>query len=173
VVANTYVETATVQLLLPATVLVRIQERQPVILWQSGGLNYEVTASGEVLGVARNTDPAALVVYDTRNLPLTPGVFVDPDALQLAQILHLRVPAEIGFTPSRYEWDPYYGLSMYRDGRQIALGRLNDPALPLDVKLATLKPLVEDGTDYTLLDLRSLKPYYRAPTPTPTATPTP
>lgn len=169
---NSYVATATVQLLLPAQVIVRIQEREAVILWNSAGTNYEITASGEVLGPARGNDSDALVIYDTRPTSLSAGANVDIDALELAQTLHLRVPGEVGWTPTRYEWDPYYGLSIYNGAQQVAFGRMDNPNVPLETKIATLKAIANDGTVWTFLDLRPAKPYYRTP-PQPTPTPTP
>jgi cell division protein FtsQ len=169
---NTYVATATVDVLLPAQVIVHVQEREAVILWNSAGTNYEVTANGEVLGPARSDTTSALIIYDTRPAALAAGTRVDVDALELAQALNLRVPAEIGWQPSRYEWDPYYGLSLYNGAQQVAFGRMQDPNVPLDTKLATLKAVAHDGTVWTFLDLRPEKPYYRTP-PQPTATPEP
>lgn len=169
---NTYVATATVNLLLPAQVLVQVQEREAVILWNSAGTNYEITADGGVLGPARSDAPSAIIIYDTRTTALAAGTNVDIDALELAQTLNLRIPAEVGWTPSRYEWDPYYGLSLYNGAQQVAFGRLQDPNVPLDTKIATLKLVANDGTVWTFLDLRPEKPYYRTP-PQPTATPTP
>ncbi len=169
---NSYVATVNVNLLLPAQVQVQVQEREAVILWNSAGTNYEITADGAVLGPARSYAATAIIIYDTRPTPLAAGTNVDIDALELAQTLNLRVPAEIGWTPSRYEWDPYYGLSLYNGEQQVAFGRMQDPNVALDTKIATLKAVANDGTVWTFLDLRPEKPYYRSP-PQPTATPTP
>lgn len=170
VVQNTYVNTATVQVLLPAQVIVRVQEREAAIVWNTAGNNYEIAGDGEILGPARTLDPQSLVIYDTRTVPITTGAYIDVDALDLAQTLNLRLPREMGLAPTRYEWDPYYGLSVYDGARQIAFGRMADPAVSLEVKLSTLKTLLDEGTTWTFLDLRPAKPYYRpvvAPTPTP------
>ncbi len=175
VASSTYVVTAPVTVLLPDRVLIRVQEREAAILWSSQGTNYEVTADGRVLGTARITNTAALtsalVVYDTRQTPLSAGDQIDSDALELVQTLQLRIPAELGWTPSRYEWDPYYGIMIYNGERKIALGRMADERMPLDTKLAVVDSLDND-TSWIFLDVRSTKPYYRgAVTPTPTPEP--
>ena len=168
---NTYVATATVNLLLPARVLVNVQEREAAIVWNTSGVNYEVTADGAVLGASRELTTTNLVVYDTRPIALAAGERVDSDALSLAQTLHLRVPTEIGWQPTRYEWDPYYGFSIYDGQRQIVFGRMQDPDVPFETKLATLRALQAENTGWIFLDLRPTKPYYRTPAPTATATP--
>ena len=164
---NTYVVTAPTTVLLPDQVLIRVQEREAVIFWHVAGINYEVAATGEVLGPARSTADNALVVFDTRTTPITTGMHIDSDALELVQILHLRIPEELGWTPTRYEWDPYYGISLYNDQRQIAFGRLADQRMPLDAKLAVIDQL-NQNSEWVFLDVRSTKPYYRGQsTPTP------
>lgn len=170
VAQNPYIYTATVDLRLPNVVLIQVQEREAVIVWNSLGNNYEVTADGVVLGPSKTITNTTLIIYDTRQIPIEIGANVDIDALDLAQALNLRVPAEIGWTPTRYEWDPYYGLSIFNNTQQIVFGRLNDKKVSLDQKLAILKKITEGGEAWTFLDVRPEKPYYR-PVVTPTATP--
>ncbi|MCA0353450.1 MAG: FtsQ-type POTRA domain-containing protein [Chloroflexi bacterium] len=167
---NPYVATASVQLRIPARVLVRVQERQAAVVWNMGGTNYEVTAGGEVLGLATSITTATLVIYDTRTIPISAGSYIDTDALNLAQTLYLRIPKELGWQPTRYEWDPYYGLSVYNDTNQAVFGRLAEQQVSLDLKLATLQQVQASNTAWTFIDLRPEKPYYRPQaTPTPTA----
>ncbi|WP_110514630.1 cell division protein FtsQ/DivIB [Herpetosiphon llansteffanensis] len=165
---NPYVATATVQLRIPARVLVRVQERQAAVVWNVGGTNYEVTAGGEVLGLATSITTATLIIYDTRTIPISAGSYIDTDALNLAQTLYLRIPKELGWQPTRYEWDPYYGLSVYNDTKQAVFGRLAGEPISLDRKLATLQQVQTSDTAWIFIDLRPEKPYYR-----PQATPTP
>ncbi|HYF65807.1 MAG TPA: FtsQ-type POTRA domain-containing protein [Herpetosiphonaceae bacterium] len=168
---NTYVATATVNVLLPNRVIVQVQERQAAVVWNAAGVNYEVTGDGEVLGPVSVLTGTNIMINDTRTQPLTPGMRIDVDALNLAQTLHLRVPAELGWTPTRYEWDPYYGLSIYNQGQQVVFGRMEDPDVPFDLKLTTLRTLQRERTAWIFLDLRPNKPYYRSPAPPPTPTP--
>jgi cell division protein FtsQ len=171
VARNSYVAAVTVNVLLPDRVLVQVQERQAAVLWNAAGVNYEVTSDGEVLGPAGVISGTNILINDTRPQPLAAGDRVDVDALDLAQSLHLRVPAEIGWTPTRYEWDPYYGLSIYNQAQQVVFGRMEDPEVPLDLKLTTLRTLQQERTAWIFLDLRPSKPYYRSPAPPPTPTP--
>ncbi len=167
---NPYVATATVQLRIPARVLVRVQERQAAVVWNVSGTNYEVTAGGEVLGLASSITTATLIIYDTRTIPISAGSYIDTDALNLAQTLYLRIPKELGWHPTRYEWDPYYGLSVYNDTKQAVFGRLAEQPISLDRKLATLQQVQTSDTAWIFIDLRPEKPYYRPQaTPTPTA----
>lgn len=167
---NPYVAGATVNVLLPDRVIVQVQERQAAVIWNAAGVNYEVTSDGEVLGPAGVLSGTNILINDTRTEPLTPGLRVDVDALNLAQALHLRVPAEIGWTPTRYEWDPYYGLSIYNQAQQVVFGRMEDPEVSFDLKLTTLRTLQRERTEWIFLDLRPSKPYYRSPAPPPTPT---
>lgn len=162
-IENAYIASASVELALPDLVRIRIVERRPEVRWQAGGVQYLVDAGGKVLGPAQEAAPAeALVVADTHHPALKPNDQLDPDAVRLAQELALRLPVELGFTPSQIGWD--YGLGVFVRGplgQTIVFGRSEH----LERKLAVLNVLLQDQTAFTYLDLRPSNPFYqnRAP----------
>lgn len=97
------------------------------------------------------------VVDTTPNRPLKVRDYVDPDAVELARRVVLRA-TELPQPIARIEWDAGQGVSLIMsEGRQVILGHSND----LDRKLATLRFLLGDGTQFTKLDLRPNAPYYK------------
>jgi cell division protein FtsQ len=54
VAQSPYVERVSARVVLPATVLVRVQERQPAMRWQSGDVVYDVAQDGRILAAAPN-----------------------------------------------------------------------------------------------------------------------
>jgi cell division protein FtsQ len=181
-----YVERASARLVLPDRLEVTIAERKPDVRWIHAGTTYAVTWNGLIVddrpqSVAQETitptdmlsgtDPSALaaksapagastvtIVDTTPNRPLKVGDYVDADALELARRVSLRAPAELPAPITRIEWDSGLGLSLiFGEGRQVVLGRSTD----LDRKLATLRHLLADGTQFSYLDLRPTTPYYR------------
>ncbi|GIV97067.1 MAG: cell division protein FtsQ [Herpetosiphonaceae bacterium] len=159
---SSYIESATVTLALPNHVTIIVGERQPAIRWSAGGTPFLVDKSGLVLGPAEPSGEDALVVIDTSHAVLQQGDQLDPDALELARVLWIRLPQELNLKPKRIEWDIGYGISVITESdQQIAFGRKDDKKVPLDVKIATLQQLIADGTPFQFLDLRPALPYYR------------
>lgn len=154
-----YVERAEVQVLLPDITTIRVIERRPEVRWLAGGVQYLVDGTGKVLGTAQEpAEPDVLVIVDNSNLQLQPGDRLDPDALNLSRTLAVRLPGELGFTPAQIGWD--IGLGVYARsgaGQTIVFGQSE----ALDRKLAVLNYLLQDGTAFTYLDLRSSTPYYQ------------
>lgn len=177
---NVYIDSVRVETRLPDQVLVTVTERRPEVRWQIGALQYLVDSTGKVLGPApadaagsANTNAAAaedgthtdavtgqpfLVIVDRSTGNLAPGDRVDPDALQLARSLQARLPAELNFTPAMIGWDFVLGVYVLAPGGQtIIFGQAAD----LDRKLLILDQLLQDGTEFTYLDLRPANPFYQ------------
>jgi cell division septal protein FtsQ len=96
------VESARVEVRLPGTLAVTIDERQPVLVWQVGTDRFLVDADGLVFGkLSGSPSPAAagLPVIDdrrVRSLVLEVGDDLDPVDLDAATRLASLVPADIG-----------------------------------------------------------------------------
>ncbi len=170
-----YIEQAGVAVSLPDRLTITVGERRPEVRWRLGGTLYLVDASGLVLDSA-TTAPLTntLVIEDRSKRALQPNDRVDPDALKLARLLSLRLPAELGLTPAQIGWDIGTGVFVTTaDGRTVVFGQTDN----LDGKLAILGMLLKDQTPFTYLDLRPNTPFYRnEPTstpPAPEATPEP
>jgi cell division protein FtsQ len=160
---NAYVASASLELALPDQALIRLVERQPEVRWLAGGVQYLVDGTGKVLGPAREEAAAdVLVITDSSHLQLEPNEQIDIDAVRLAQSLALRLPVELGLTPTQVGWD--YGLGVYvrsPQGQTIVFGRSEE----LQRKLAILEVLIADGTPFTYLDLRPATPFYQNTAP--------
>jgi cell division protein FtsQ len=160
---NAYVASAGLELALPDQAVIRLVERRPEVRWQAGGVQYLVDGTGKVLGPAREAAAAdVLVITDSSHLQLEPNDQIDIDAVRLAQSLALRLPVELGLTPTQVGWD--YGLGVYvrsPQGQTIVFGRSEE----LQRKLAILEVLMADGTSFTYLDLRPATPFYQNTAP--------
>jgi cell division protein FtsQ len=172
---SAYIEDARVSVLLPDQLTISVSERRPEVRWQSGATLYLLDAAGRVLDTDSSTPLTdTLVIEDGSNRPLQPNDTVDPDALALGRVLSLRLPAELGLRPMHIGWDLSRRIFVTTaDNRQIIFGTSEQ----LDSKLAVLGTLLNDGTAFTLLDLRPSTPFYRndaPPAPQPAeATPQP
>ncbi|WP_026370128.1 cell division protein FtsQ/DivIB [Kallotenue papyrolyticum] len=121
------------------------------------------TAAAEAAPTAVTAEPTPEVVRQveivdtTPNRELKPGDRVDPDALEVARRIMLRIE-ELPAPLQRIEWDAGLGVSLIvADGRQVVIGRSER----LEEKLAILTYLLQQGTNFRFLDLRPTTPYYR------------
>ncbi len=64
VAQSPYVERVSARVVLPATVLVRVQERQPAMRWQSGNVVYDVAQDGRILATAPAESSPSLAASD-------------------------------------------------------------------------------------------------------------
>lgn len=156
---NSYVESVQVQIALPDRATIRIVERRPEVRWLAGGVQYLVDGRGQVIAAAQEpAETDVLVIVDNSHLALKPNEQLDIDALTLARTLALRLPNDLGFTPSQIGWD--IGLGVYvrsATNQTIIFGQSEH----LERKLATLDFLLKDNTAFTYLDLRPSNPFYQ------------
>ncbi|HMO56418.1 MAG TPA: FtsQ-type POTRA domain-containing protein [Roseiflexaceae bacterium] len=163
---NAYVEQAAARVLLPDQLDILIIERRPDVRWQVGGERYLVDSSGLVLG--NDTTGAVtntLVIEDHSGLVIEPGMKIDREALHLSRELALRLPTELGISVASIGWDLQQGITITTNDQQLIIFGSEER---LDEKFAVLRTLRDDGTIFTMLDLRPATPYYRqdaAPTP--------
>jgi|HigsolmetaAR202D_1030399.scaffolds.fasta_scaffold00514_4 cell division protein FtsQ len=157
--ASAYVEQASVNVFLPGTAVVRVIERQPDMRWQVGGVQYLVDATGKVLDAATTPpDEGTLVIVDRGVGSLQANDQVDPDALELARLLSLRLPQELNLVPSQIGWDIALGVYITTASDQtIVFGQTDN----LDRKLLILNRLLSEQTAFSYLDLRPSNPFFR------------
>jgi cell division protein FtsQ len=159
---NAYVEQADAFVTMPDRLTLIIRERRPEIHWQSGGQRFLVDADGRVLGSESTTSLTnTLVIEDRSGKPVAANDRLDPTMLDLARDISLRMPNELGQTPSAIAWAPDTGVVIELPGKVIIFGRNNN----LDRKISIVSMLLRDGTAFTLLDLRPDTPYYRNDVP--------
>src|SRR5262249_34047617 len=150
--SSAYIEQASVEVLLPDRAIVTLVERQPDVRWQLGGLQYLVDAAGKVLDVAKTpAEPGTLVIADNRCksatscAPLASNDQVDPDALDLARRLSLRLPTDLKLKPTQIGWDIALGIYITTPaGQTIVFGQTEN----LERKLAVLSYLLQDKTRF-------------------------
>lgn len=157
--ASAYVEQASVNVFLPGTAVVRVIERQPDMRWQVGGIQYLVDATGKVLDAATTPpDEGTLVIVDRGIGSLQANDQVDPDALELARLLSLRLPQELNLVPNQIGWDIALGVYVTTASDQtIIFGQTSN----LDRKLLILNRLLSEQTAFSYLDLRPSNPFFR------------
>ncbi|HEX8681850.1 MAG TPA: FtsQ-type POTRA domain-containing protein [Ardenticatenaceae bacterium] len=140
----------------PANVRVRVEERQPMAVWQTGDQNLFVDGEGVLFGL-RGDARGMLVIRDLSGTPAEMGSKVDPQVVRSAQELAQRVPGRMAF-----DWEPGLGLSFVTDGGwRVAFG----DHTRLDVKVASFHAFqsqIQPEKKVLFLDLSVPEhPYYR------------
>ncbi len=103
------VAAATVSVRLPATLAVRLEEREPILVWRAGERRYLVDADGHLFAKLGDHPPASVtklpVVEDRRaaSAGLSIGSTLDPVDLDAATRLASLVPGDIGSQGSRLD----------------------------------------------------------------------
>jgi cell division protein FtsQ len=156
------IRSATVRRQWPRRLVVTVEERTPVAVWQNGGVSFAVDADGVVLEAA--PDPSMVAIMQTDGASsLAPDDRVDRDAVSLALQVRDILPQRTGLRVQRFEWTQATGLDIVTvDGPRVRWGDSDG----LDYKLATLKGILDQvrkqNSTVTEVDLRSPShPFYR------------
>jgi cell division septal protein FtsQ len=151
------VRSAHVKIRLPARVIVTVEERAPVILWQTGDVSWWVDAEGVIF--PPRADPSdTLTIIDTDAQPVSPGEALDPSIIETAQslrrllpelpVMHYSRATGVSFTTGE-GWPVYLG-----DGRDM------DEKLTILVNLR--KDLLARGVTPEFIDVRFIeRPFYK------------
>lgn len=127
------VKTARVQRSLPNRVVLTVEGRLPVAVWQIGQTDYVVDDDGFVLDAAVMGGLPAIAQLDGPPT-LAVGDRVDGDAVRLAMRLGSLVPAEIGQRIARFEYSSTAGFDVITErGPRVRLGDGQNLAYKLDV----------------------------------------
>lgn len=139
----------------PKTIRIRISERVAWGYWKSGQNLYPIDVEGLVLEgvtppegatVIEDTDPAASI---------SPGDYVDQDAVFLAQVLLKRVPETVSPAVGAIEYSSETGLSLQTSaGYRVVIGDSQNFDYKLSVWKALEAELGPEGMAGHVLDLR-------------------
>lgn len=135
----------------PDTIVVRIEERQAVLVWETADQSFLVDADGDVLGQPDAAAPPPLPRL--RTLPGIPvpmtGGRVANDPIRATLALNERLPMEAGLTQAAISLDPVAGLIVQAGTWRALVG--NDEHLGR--KLAVLKQMLQQQS-WSEADLR-------------------
>ncbi len=128
----------------PGTLVVRVDERQAALIWETANRSYLVDTTGAVLG---QLDPsAAPPLPHLRARAGIPdpviGERVDATVVRAGLALNARLPADVGMTEAAIVLDPTLGMAVQTARGQVTVG--NDELLGR--KLAVLKVLLRDSS---------------------------
>jgi len=135
----------------PGTIVVRIEERQPVLIWEAADQSFLVDADGDVLGqpdTAASRPLPRLQAVPGVPIPVIGGRVAD-GPIRAAVALNARLPAETGLTEAAITLDPVAGLIVQTGTWRAVVG--NDELL--GKKLAILKQILAQRS-WTEADLR-------------------
>jgi cell division protein FtsQ len=151
------VRSAQVKVRLPARVTVTVEERTPVILWQTGDAHWWVDAEG-VIFPPRADLSNALTIIDTDAQPVSPGETLDPGIIQTAQSLRRLLPELPVMNYSRAT-----GASFTTgEGWPVYLGDGHDMDAKLTILVNLRKDLLARGVTPEFIDVRFVeRPFYR------------
>jgi len=153
VAAHPAVASAEVRTEFPDRVVVRVQERVPVLAWQAGEQAVLVDQQGWV--IALGFDPNLPRVVQTEgDLPRV-GAQISPELIQAIQVVQER----LGERLTMVAYEPRLGLTAHlTEGRTVVLG--GSDRLPL--KLNVLDAALSLPDHWSQLDLREPeRPYYQ------------
>ncbi len=135
----------------PDTLVVRIEERQAVLVWDAADQSYLVDEAGDVLGQPdANAPPSLPHLQALAGVPIpTTGGRVSSEPIRAVLALNERLPSDVGLTQAAVTLDPVLGLTVQTGTWRAVLG--NDEYL--GKKLALLKQLLRQPP-WTEADLR-------------------
>lgn len=153
----------TVETRLPNSVIIRVQERRPAVVWVIGdGTPLLVSDDHVVVGDASTLD-GFVTIFDRG--PMTDSVKVGKimpvvmaDAADTAQQIYLTLPAATGLQLRQLEWAPDDGITAITAvGQRIEFGT----GEKLDQKIKIVQSVVEQsaqsGKAWAVLDVRSVE----------------
>ena len=151
------VRLAHVKVRLPARVIVTVEERTPVILWQTGDAQWWVDVEG-IIFPPRADLSNALTIIDTDAQPVSPGESLDPTIIQTAQSLRRLLPELPVMNYSRVT-----GISFTTgEGWPVYLGDGHDMDAKLTILVNLRKDLMARGITPEFIDVRFIeRPFYR------------
>jgi cell division septal protein FtsQ len=154
------IKVVTVSLALPARVVIKVAERQPELLWQTGQTVWWVDQEGTVVPPKSDLTDMLRIIDDDRQ-PLQPGYQIDADIVKGARTLRVLVPEVSIIRYSRAR-----GLTVATpEGWPVYLGEGDEVKAKLVVLTAVLADLKERNITPAYVDLRDpLRPVYRPAT---------
>jgi cell division protein FtsQ len=158
---NPIVKSVQVHRRFPDKVILNIEERKPFALWQTREGLFVVDREGVVLGDAIPARPLLTIVAEDSDLRV--GSQVPARVMALAQDLAVRLPDEVGITPSEFHYSPSQGLAVVtKAGWRAVFGDERDLSFKLAVLGRLLEKAKEERLELSYIDLRyGYRPYLR------------
>lgn len=157
---------ATVKPTLVGTVYVTVEERVPVLVWESNGRLALADAEGLALRevsppLSEREEWRALPVVHATGGPVLVGGRIDPLAVQVVRAVTPALDS-LGLSEGRLEYQPGAGVSVVGPAHRVTLGSADRIDAKLDAYRAIRRYLDETRTSAQLVDLRSPEsPYFR------------
>ena len=150
---------AHVQARLPNVISVRVEEREPVVVW--AGAERPVLTDRTGLALRDEARPLP-TIYAPEGPVIEAGGRIDGDIVRMGQSLAPRLEA-LGLMGARLEYRPASGMSIVAPGSpRIALGFPEDLEAKLAAYSAIRAHLEQTRTPADLIDVRFLqRPYFR------------
>ncbi len=152
-----YVLRARVSARLPAQVNITVQEREPVAVWESGGVRYAVDAEGVLIPAPSVPGDTPLIqAMDAR--PMQPGQRVPAEAVQMAVQLRALRP---DVTTFMYQPDRGVGLKTPQGWPAWFGTQADDLATRVTTLTVLTRQLEAERVKVEYIDLRFRQPYYK------------
>jgi cell division protein FtsQ len=151
------IKSAAVSVSLPAEVTIKVVERQPELLWQTGETTWWVDQEGTIVPPKENVEGMLRIIDDDQQ-PVEPGHQVELNIIKGAQRLRLLAPDVSIIRYSRLN-----GLTVATpEGWPVFLGNGDEIKAKLVVLTALLADLKERNTTPAYIDVRNpLRPVYQ------------
>ncbi|MGC9359659.1 MAG: cell division protein FtsQ/DivIB [Anaerolineae bacterium] len=143
-------EDVSVETRLPNLVLIQVQERSPVMVWESGGGRWWMDETGNVLGKALGSQGLITVEDALGHMP-SPDAYVPGVPWKMAR----DVARQLGATPRFYFQEQGLTLYVHVQGNDMPayLGSQGDGAVKAAVLEALVERLESEGLQPAYLDL--------------------
>jgi cell division protein FtsQ len=157
--AHPAVHTAHVRLLLPNSILVSIEERVPVAVWNSGAQQFLVAEDGLLFREGSGPLPS---IYAPSLPNARVSDRVDASTIGVARNIASRLDS-LGISDARLEYEPNGGISLVgSEPPRVALGSGDRLEARLEAYQRIRRYLAETGNPAGLIDVRFLeRPYFR------------
>ncbi len=154
------IKAATVSLVLPARVVIKVTERQPELLWQTGQTMWWIDQEGTVVPPKADRTDMMRIIDDDRQ-PLQAGYQIEADIIKGAQTLRVLAPDVSVIRYSRAR-----GLTVATpEGWPVYLGNGEEIKAKLVVLTTVLADLKERNITPAYVDMRNpLRPVYKPAT---------
>lgn len=156
------VQWAQVTTFLPNGLQIRVAERTPVAIWQTGDAAYLVDQQGHVVGVA-GAMQRLTTIRDLDGPELRPGARVDADALATTIRLQTLLPAAARTTVRGFEYSRATGVDVLADfGSRVRFGDGEHLEWKVSALAAVRRELERTSQRAELIDVRFRdRPYIR------------
>jgi cell division septal protein FtsQ len=151
-----HVQDVRVQVRLPAQVRIRVQEREPIILYQIQGDSYWIDAEGVIMSAVEDRTGLVKLIDDDQG-GMSDKRHIEPGLLQAIQYVTGTIPEVKTF---RYQ-EPYGLFFISPEGWRVYLGSTDN----MDAKLATWEAMrtkiLQNNYAVQEIDVRYDRPYWR------------